>query len=87
MKILKELVKRNVAGDVILIPVGETALDLKGLLTLNETAEEIWDLLPICETEEELVQAMQREYEVGEAELRADVAQFLARLRALSLLE
>ena len=41
MKIKKELIKRNIAGDVILVPVGSASLDIKGLITLNEAAEVI----------------------------------------------
>ena len=37
MNIRKQLVKRNIAGDVILVPVGDASLEIKGLLTLNET--------------------------------------------------
>ena len=37
MNIRKQLVKRTIAGDVILVPVGDASLELKGLLTLNET--------------------------------------------------
>ena len=37
MKILKQLIKRNIAGDIILVPVGDASLEIKGLITLNET--------------------------------------------------
>lgn len=86
MKIRKQLVKRTIAGDVILVPVGDASLELKGLLTLNETGERMWDLLPQCETEEALVRQMLEEYEVDEATLRADVAEFLNQLRQLEIL-
>ncbi len=86
MKIRKQLVKRTIAGDVILVPVGDASLELKGLLTLNETGERMWDLLPQCETEEALVRQMLEEYEVDEATLRADVAEFLDQLRQLEIL-
>lgn len=86
MKIHKQLVKRTIAGDVILVPVGDASLELKGLLTLNETGERMWDLLPQCETEEALVRQMLEEYEVDEATLRADVGEFLDRLRQLEIL-
>lgn len=86
MKIRKQLVKRTIAGDVILVPVGDASLELKGLLTLNETGERMWDLLPQCETEEALVRQMLEEYEVDEATLRADMAEFLAELRRLEIL-
>ena len=46
MNIRKQLVKRNIAGDVILVPVGDASLEIKGLLTLNETGELLWDALP-----------------------------------------
>lgn len=86
MKIRKQLVKRTIAGDVILVPVGDASLELKGLLTLNETGERMWDLLPQCDTEEALVRQMLEEYEVDEATLRADVGAFLDSLRQLDIL-
>ena len=45
MEIRKQLVKRNIAGDVILVPIGDASLELKGLVTLNETGELLWDRL------------------------------------------
>ena len=86
MKIRKQLVKRTIAGDVILVPVGDASLELKGLLTLNETGERMWDLLPQCDTEEALVRQMLEEYEVDETTLRADVGAFLDSLRQLDIL-
>lgn len=86
MNIRKQLVKRSIAGDVILVPVGDASLELKGLLTLNETGERMWDLLPQCDTEEALVQQMLEEYEVDEATLRADVGEFLDSLHQLDIL-
>ena len=86
MNIRKQLVKRTIAGDVILVPVGDASLELKGLLTLNETGERMWNLLPQCDTEEALVQQMLEEYEVDETTLRADVGEFLDSLRQLDIL-
>ena len=86
MNVRKQLVKRTIAGDVILVPEGDASLELKGLLTLNETGERMWDLLLQCDTEEALVQHMLEEYEVDEATLRTDVREFLAQLRQLEIL-
>lgn len=86
MTIRKQLVKRTIAGDVILVPVGDASLELKGLLTLNETGERLWDMLPQCDSQEALVQQMLEEYDVEEAVLRADVETFLTRLRQLEIL-
>ena len=46
MKIKKELIKREIAGDTILVPVGQTVYDANGLFVMNELAAFIWDLLP-----------------------------------------
>lgn len=86
MKIKKQLVKRSIAGDVLLVPIGSASAELKGLLTLNETASAIWDLLPQCDSAQELVARMLEEYDVDEAVLRADVEDFLAQLRQLDVL-
>ncbi len=86
MNVRKQLVKRTIAGDVILVPGGDASLELKGLLTLNETGERMWDLLLQCDTEEALVQHMLEEYEVDEATLRTDVGEFLTQLRQLEIL-
>ena len=46
MIIKKELIKREIAGDTILVPVGSTVYDSNGLFVLNELASFIWDLIP-----------------------------------------
>ena len=56
MKLKAQLVKREIAGDTILVPVGETTTKLQGLLTINETGAAIWDALPEAENEVLLVE-------------------------------
>lgn len=58
MKLKAQLVKREIAGDVILVPVGETTTKLQGLLTINETGAAIWDALPAAENEEAIVEQL-----------------------------
>lgn len=86
MKIHKQLVKRNIAGDVILVPVGDASLELKGLLTLNETGERIWDLLPDAASEDEIFQALLEEYDVEPSVLHTDVDAFFAKLREFAII-
>lgn len=86
MTIRKQLVKREIAGDVILVPVGDASLTLQGLLTLNETGELLWDMLPNAADEAALVRALTEAYEVDEATAQADVRAFMARLRELEIL-
>ena len=42
MIIKKELIKREIAGDTILVPVGKTVFDANGLFVLNEIGAFIW---------------------------------------------
>lgn len=86
MTIKKELIKREIAGDTILVPVGKTVYDSNGLFVLNELAAFIWDILPKAETEQEICEAVLAEYEVTPEEAAADVAAFLAKLRELNIL-
>ena len=87
MKIKKELIKREIAGDTILVPVGRTVYDSNGLFVLNEVAAFIWDILPEVSGEEEIVQKILSEYEVTPEVAAADTAEFLGRLREMGIIE
>ncbi len=86
MKINKELVKREIAGDTILVPVGKTVYDSNGLFILNELGGFLWDRLADAENEEALLAAVLTEYEVTEAVARADIHDFLDKLREMEIL-
>ena len=86
MKIRKELIRREIAGDVILVPVGGTVLENNGLFALNELGAFLWDRLESAEDEETLVQAVLAEYEVDEETARTDTAAFLQKLREMEIL-
>ena len=66
MIIKKELIKRQVAGDTILVPVGQSVYSSNGLFILNEVGAFIWDLLPEAETSEQLCRAVLDAYDIDE---------------------
>ena len=86
MIIKKELIKREIAGDTILVPVGKSVLDSNGLFMLNELGAFIWDLLPGMESEDEICNAVLAEYDVSSETARQDVAEFLQKLRAMEII-
>lgn len=86
MIIKKELIKREIAGDTILVPVGRTVYDSNGLFVLNELGAFIWDLLPSAETEEEICKAVLEEYEVSPEEAMQDIREFLEKLKKLNII-
>ena len=86
MKIRKELLKREVGGEAFLVPLGKTVYDSNGLFMLTELGAFIWDLLPEAETEEQILEKMLSEYEVEESTARADLTEFLEKLRKMEIL-
>ena len=86
MIIKKELIKREIAGDTILVPVGKTVLDSNGLFVLNELGAFLWDRLPDAKDADALLAAVLEEYEVSAEEAARDIAAFLERLRQLEII-
>ena len=86
MIIQKDFIKRDVAGDIVLVPVGKTVLDANGLFVMNELGAFIWDLLPKAETEADICKAVLAEYEVSPEEAAKDIAEFLNTLREMEIL-
>lgn len=86
MTIKKELIKREIAGDVILVPVGGSLLESNGLFALNELGAFLWEHIPAAGDEAYLVDRVLEEYEVDRPTAEADTAEFLDALRKLGIL-
>lgn len=86
MKIKKELIKRDIAGETFLVPLGKTVYDSNGLFVLTELGDFIWDLLPEAEGVEDILRAVLAEYEVDEETARADIEKFLEKLNKMDIL-
>ncbi len=82
MRVEKEFVLREIAGDYIIIPTGKMTTKFNGLITLNEVGVSIWNLLQEERTLEELVAGVLDEYDVEEEIAREDIKEFLEKLTA-----
>lgn len=80
MKIDKEFVLREIAGEYIIIPTGKTALDFNGLITVNEVGVDLWNMLQEEITFDGLVKGILDEYDVEESVAREDIQEFLDKL-------
>lgn len=80
------MIHREIAGEHLLIPVGETALRVKGMVTLSESGLLLWQRLQTDCTREDLVSALLAEYEVDRATAAADVDAFLAQMETVGIL-
>ena len=86
MKLKLQLVKRDIAGDIILVPVGAATSSIQGLITINETGAAIWDALPEAENEEAIVDKLYEQFDAERDELRKDVDEFLDKLREMNII-
>jgi hypothetical protein len=87
MNIKKRLLKRQIAGDAFLVPVGKEIYDSNGLFFLTEVGEFIWDRLAEADGAEDILRAILEEYDVEESVARRDVEAFFEKLRALDIID
>ena len=87
MKIKKRLLKRQIAGDAFLVPVGKEVYDSNGLFFLTEVGEFIWDRLESAEASTDIINAILSEYDVEESVARKDTEEFLNKLRAFEIID
>ena len=87
MRITKEFVLREIAGDYIIIPTGKTVLDFNGLITLNEVGVSLWKMLQNEVTFDDLLQGVLDEYDVEPAVAREDIQEFLDQLVNRGIIE
>ena len=80
MKLEKEFVLREIAGDYVIIPVGKTGIEFNGLITVNVVGVSIWNMLQNEVTFDQIVQGILNEYEVEESVAREDIREFLDQL-------
>ncbi len=87
MKLRGEFVVRQIMDSVVAIPVGQTALQLNGMVMLNDVSKVIWQCLEQETEPENIVAAVTEAFEVSQEEARADILEFLDKLRTAQLLE
>lgn len=87
MKIRGQFVSRTIADENLLIPTGEIAMKIKGLIALSESGKLLVDQLMKGCTKEELVHLLMSEYEVDLMTAQSDVDSFLNQMRHLDMLE
>lgn len=77
MKIVKEFICREIAGEYVLVPTGDTAQELNGMININESARFMWENIEQTDSFEELVSLVLKEFEVEEEIAKRDVASFV----------
>lgn len=86
MKVKEGFLLREVAGKSIVVPVG-SELNFSGMISLNETGSFLWNCLTDTTTEEELLTKLMNEYDIDSEAAKADIDEFLEKLKKLDILE
>ena len=86
MQVNGQMIQREIAGEHILIPVGEMALKVHGMITLTESGLLLWNKLQQDTDEDTLIDAILAEYDIDRETAAADVAEFLDKLDAIGVL-
>ena len=86
MKLKSTIILRKIAGETILVPVGEDAVRVNGLITVNEVGALICEQLKEERTVEALVAAVTAQFNVDAQTARADIASFIHTLEENDLL-
>lgn len=86
MKINGEFVLRQVAGDSILIPVGETALKFNGIITLDKVGGLIWAALEQGAEREAILQQILDRFDVDRERAEQDLDEFLDQMEQAGFL-
>lgn len=87
MKIKDGFVLKEVAGQFIVVPVGEAVINFNGMLTLNKTGKFLFEALQEEKTTEELAEMLVGKYDIDRARALTDVREFVAALASNDILE
>ena len=87
MKIKSGFVVRPVAGQYMVVALGEASKVFNGIIKLNESARMIWDMLTVGADRDAIVDRLAEEYDVSRAILEADCDAFIQSLQENNILE
>jgi hypothetical protein len=74
------IVSREIAGDIILVPIRRNVGDLESIFTLNETAAFAWKLIDGLMTVEEIRDQIVSVYDVTTEQAEKDILELISQL-------
>lgn len=82
-----DVVFRKIAGEFILVPIRQKAVDLKSIFTLNETAAFIWEAIDGKSDVSFIKDRVAEEFEVESRQALDDVSHIVSQWEALRLIQ
>lgn len=87
MKIKEGYMLREAAGETVVVPFGEEALNFQGIISLNETGAFLWKQLEQGCEQDTLVQALLDEYEIDADTAGNDVKSFVEKVKKAGVMD
>lgn len=87
MKIKGSFVLRDIAGDTVIVPIGETALHYNGMITTTLTGAVMWKELEKGCIHEDLIGTLLKKFEVDRETATRDTDKFLEQLEIAGLVQ
>ena len=87
MKIKGTFVIHDIAGDIVIVPVGETALHYNGMITTTKTGAAIWKELENGCDREMLIDMLLKRFDVDRDTAANDTDEFLQQLKKAGFIQ
>ena len=76
----EDIISREIAGEVILVPIREKLADMQRIFMLNSVAEYIWQRLDGEKSLEEIREGLLADFNVRKEQAEADIQEFVGEL-------
>ena len=86
MKRFGEFVKREISGEILLIPTGKTAESFNGIITLSEVGDFIWEHIEEVDSFDALLNLILEEYDIDKETLAKDTSAFMNQLLRVGMI-
>ena len=86
MKLNENFILKTIAGSPVVVPVGEDAARIKGMITLNGPAEVIWKCLEEGKDFDEVLVALKAKYDAPEDVLKKDLTALIKKMKGLGII-
>lgn len=83
----KDFILREVADEFILVPTGDAARELQGIISLNSVGAEIWKQIEGGKEPDEIIRNLTEQYEADSEQIEEDVNQFIGEMNQAGLIE
>ncbi len=83
----REVVSRQIEGELVIVPIRRGVGDLNSLYTLNSVGSILWEFMTEEHTLPEMVSRVCDEFEVSTKQARADIQEFLGSMLEEKLIQ